>query len=104
MSSGRVQIYRACTTTSKSPPLSTDSNRRRAHSVLRFASGVASSVPIFRLRQECPSTHWFLTLAAAREKMEAWRRFCDADRPRGAIGREVPIALTEPGGEAGPPP
>ena len=28
-----------------------------------------------KLRQECLSAHWFLTLADAREKMEAWRRF-----------------------------
>jgi len=28
-----------------------------------------------KLRQECLSAHWLLTLADAREKMEAWRRF-----------------------------
>ena len=27
-----------------------------------------------KLRQECLSAHWVLTLADAREKMEAWRR------------------------------
>ena len=52
----------------------------------------------------CLSAHWFLTLADAREKMEAWRRFYNEDRPHSAIGYKVPIALTEPGGEAGPPP
>lgn len=52
-----------------------------------------------KLRQECPSAHWFLTLADAREKMEAWRRFCTEDRPHSAIGYKVPIALTEPGGD-----
>lgn len=57
-----------------------------------------------KLRQECLSAHWFLTLADAREKMEAWRRFYNEDRPHSAIGYKVPIALTEPGGEAGPPP
>ena len=55
-------------------------------------------------RQECLSAHWFLTLADAREKMEAWRKFYNEDRPHSAIGYKVPIALTEPGGEAGPPP
>jgi putative transposase len=57
-----------------------------------------------RFRAECLSTHWFLSLADAREKMEAWRRFYNEDRPHSAIGYKVPIALTEPAGEAGPPP
>jgi putative transposase len=57
-----------------------------------------------KLRQECLSAHWFLTLADAREKMEAWRRFYNEDRPHSAIGYNVPITLTEPGGEVGPPP
>jgi putative transposase len=57
-----------------------------------------------KLRQECLSANWGLTLADAREKMEAWRRFYNEDRPHSAIGRNVPIALIEPGGEAGPPP
>ena len=28
-----------------------------------------------RFRSECLNTHWFLTLADAREKLEAWRRY-----------------------------
>ena len=56
-----------------------------------------------RVRAECMNAHWFLTLADAREKMEAWRRFYNEDRPHSAIGYKVPIALTEPGGDAGPP-
>ena len=28
-----------------------------------------------RFRAECLNTHWFLTLADAREKMEDWRRY-----------------------------
>lgn len=36
--------------------------------------------------------------------MGGWRRFYNEDRPHSAIGYKVPIALTEPGGEAGPPP
>ena len=39
-----------------------------------------------KLRQECLSAHWFLTLADASEKMEAWRRFYNEDRPHSAIG------------------
>ena len=55
-----------------------------------------------KFRQECLSAHWFLTLADAREKMETWRRFYNEERPHSAIGYKVPIALTQPGGEAGP--
>ena len=55
-------------------------------------------------RLTCLSANWFLTLADAREKMEAWRRFYNEDRPHSAIGYKVPIALTEPGGGAGSPP
>ena len=39
-----------------------------------------------KLRQECLKAHWFLTLADAREKMEAWRRYYNEDRPHSAIG------------------
>ena len=34
-----------------------------------------------KLSQECLSAQWLLTLADAREKMEAWRRFYNDDRP-----------------------
>lgn len=46
-----------------------------------------------RFRAECLNAHWFLTLADAREKMEAWRRYYHEDRPHGAIGYKVPMAL-----------
>lgn len=39
------------------------------------------------------NAHWFLTLADAREKMEAWRRYYNEDRPHGAIGHKPPISL-----------
>lgn len=42
------------------------------------------------------------TRANAGEKMKAWRRFYNEDRPRNAIGYKVQIALTEPGGVAPP--
>jgi putative transposase len=57
-----------------------------------------------KFRQECLSAHWFLTLADAREKMETWRSYYNEDRPPSAIGYNVPISLTPPGGAAGPPP
>ena len=56
-----------------------------------------------KFRQECLDAHWFLTLADAREKMEAWRRFYNEDRPHSAIGYNVPVALTDLVGESGQP-
>ena len=56
-----------------------------------------------RFRAECLNTHWFLSLADAREKLEAWRRYYNEDRPHGAIGYKAPIALMNPDGAAGPP-
>jgi len=57
-----------------------------------------------RFRSECLNTHWFLTLADATEKMEAWRTYYNEDRPHGAIGQKCPITLHKPGGAASPPP
>ena len=69
-----------------------------------------------KFRAECLNTHWFLTLADAREKMEDWPlsanassrllgngRHYNEDRPHSAIGYNVPIALQNPGGETSPP-
>ncbi len=39
-----------------------------------------------RLRAECLNTHWFLTLADAREELEHWRRYYNEVRPHGASG------------------
>lgn len=50
-----------------------------------------------RFRSECLNTHWFLTLADAEEKMEAWLRYYNEDRPHGAIGNKPPILLQNPG-------
>jgi putative transposase len=57
-----------------------------------------------RVRAECMNAHWFLTLADAREKMEAWRNYYNEDRPHGAIGHKPPISLHLPGGAASPSP
>ncbi len=43
-----------------------------------------------RLRQECLNGHWFLSLADARSKIEAWRRFHDEERPRSALAWKTP--------------
>lgn len=57
-----------------------------------------------RFRAECLNQHWFLTLADAAEKLEAWRRYYNEERPHGAIGNKVPILLTKPGGVTSPSP
>lgn len=55
-----------------------------------------------RLRAECLNTHWFLTLADAREKLEDWRRDYNEVRPHGAIGNKPPITLTNHVGASSP--
>ena len=57
-----------------------------------------------KLRSECLNAHWFMSLADAQEKLEAWRRHYNEDRPHSAIGYNVPIALHYPGGAASPSP
>jgi putative transposase len=46
-----------------------------------------------RLRAECLNTHWFLTLADARQKLENWRRDYNELRPHSAIGDKPPVTL-----------
>jgi putative transposase len=57
-----------------------------------------------RFRTECLNQHWFLTLADAAKKLEAWRRYYNEERPHRAIGNKVPIALTKSGDAANPSP
>ena len=40
------------------------------------------------LRAECLDTHWFGTLAEAKESIEAWRKEYNESRPHRALGRE----------------
>ncbi|WP_238321329.1 transposase, partial [Thioclava atlantica] len=44
----------------------------------------------------------FMSLADAREKLEAWRRHYNEDRPHSAIGYNVPIAMHYPDGVTSP--
>ena len=53
-----------------------------------------------RFLAECLNAHWFLTFADASEKLEAWRRDYNEDRPHGAIGNKTPITLMNPGDTA----
>jgi putative transposase len=55
-----------------------------------------------RVRAECTKAHWFLTLADAREKMEAWRRYYNEDRPHGSktFSSGAPIPVQPPNSTA----
>lgn len=55
-----------------------------------------------RRRAECLNAHWFLNLADAAEKLEAWRRDYNEQRPQGAIGNNVPAALMKSAHAASP--
>lgn len=44
-----------------------------------------------RLRDECLNAHWFLSLADARTKIEAWRRDYNESRPHTLLGWLTPI-------------
>ena len=57
-----------------------------------------------KLRAECLNTHWFMGLADAREKLDAWRRDYNEARPHSAIGYKVPNDVHNPGGAASPSP
>ena len=43
-----------------------------------------------RLRDECLNAHWFLSLANARAKIEAWRRHYNESRPHTSLGWMTP--------------
>jgi transposase InsO family protein len=52
---------------------------------------IKSRVP--RSRQECLNEHWFLSLDDARDKVEAWRRDYNDERPHSALGNATPTEL-----------
>ena len=43
-----------------------------------------------KFRDECLNEHWFVSLAEAREKIEAWRRNYHQVRPHSALGYQTP--------------
>jgi putative transposase len=43
-----------------------------------------------RFRQECLNEHWFLSLDDARDKVEAWQRDYNEERPHSALGNATP--------------
>ncbi|PXW73906.1 integrase-like protein, partial [Ruegeria sp. P4] len=46
-----------------------------------------------RFRAECLNAHWFMSLEDAAEKLEAWCRDYNEERPYGALGNKVPADL-----------
>ena len=56
-----------------------------------------------RFRPECLNQHWFMSLADAREKLEAWRGDYNTVRSHSAIGNKPPITLMNHIGETSPP-
>jgi len=55
-----------------------------------------------RLRAERLNAHWFLSLADAAKKLEAWRKDYNEQRPHSAIRNEVPAALMKSAHAASP--
>ena len=53
-----------------------------------------------RLRQELLNASWFLTMADARERTEAWRREYNEERPHLALGDLTPKEFIETDGAA----
>ena len=50
-----------------------------------------------RFRAECLNEHWFLNLEDAREKVEAWRRHYNEDRPHSSLGNRTPAEFARLG-------
>ncbi len=48
-----------------------------------------------RLRAECLNASWCLSLADARDWLEAWRRQYNQERPHGALRNLTPRAFAE---------
>jgi putative transposase len=56
-----------------------------------------------KMRSECLNAHWLLSLEDACEKLEAWRKHYNEERPHSAIGNIPPIMLANSAGETSPP-
>jgi putative transposase len=53
-----------------------------------------------RVRAECLNANWFLSLADARLKCEAWRRVYNEVRPHSSLGNQTPMERTFASGQA----
>jgi putative transposase len=66
--------------------------------VLSFAEGAFVESFNGRLRDECLNTHWFLSLADARGKIEAWRRDYNECRPHTSLSWMTPAEFASSAG------
>ena len=48
-----------------------------------------------RVRQECLTQHWFLSLADARAKVDQWRVMYNHERPHSKLGYRTPEEFVE---------
>jgi putative transposase len=48
---------------------------------------------VSKFHAECLNAHWFMSFSDTAEKLEAWRRDYNEERPQSAIGSNVPAAL-----------
>ena len=48
-----------------------------------------------RLRAECLNASWFLSLADARDRLQAWRQEYNEERPHGSLRNLTPRAFSE---------
>lgn len=53
-----------------------------------------------RVRAECLNANWFLSLADARHKCEAWRRDYNEVRPHSSLGNQTPMERAFASGQA----
>lgn len=51
-----------------------------------------------RLRDECPNTHWFVSLDDARAKIEAWQTDFNESRPHSSLGFRTPAEFASSAG------
>jgi putative transposase len=54
-----------------------------------------------RLRDECLNQHWFVSLADARQTVEAWRQDYNEARPHSALGYRTPTEFHQAHAEVG---
>ena len=53
-----------------------------------------------RLREECLNAHWFLSLQDAKQKIEAWRRYYNEERPHSARAWMTPAEFARQCGKS----
>ena len=53
-----------------------------------------------RIRAECLNANWFLSLADAQHKCEAWRQDYNNVRPHSSLGNQTPVERAFASGQA----